>query len=178
MEMNHERFMELALQEAEIAVKQGEVPIGAVIVKDGRVIAKAHNMREQWLDATAHAEVIAIREACEKLHNWRLSGCTLYVTVEPCPMCAGAIYNSRVDTVIFGCRDNRAGAVESLFNVLTHPLLNHQPQVIGGILEDRYRRHSGGSVRGSGQGFFCRLQGKRKIKEKNASLMVRDAFVF
>ena len=69
--------------------------------------------------------------------NWRLSGCTLYVTVEPCPMCAGAIYNSRVDTVIFGCRDNRAGAVESLFNVLSHPLLNHQPQVIGGILEDR-----------------------------------------
>ena len=129
MEMNHEQFMELALQEAEKAVKQGEVPIGAVIVKDGRVIAKAHNMREQWLDATAHAEVIAI--------NWRLSGCTLYVTVEPCPMCAGAIYNSRVDTVIFGCRDNRAGAVESLFNVLTHPLLNHQPQVIGGILEDR-----------------------------------------
>ena len=94
-------------------------------------------MREQWLDATAHAEVIAIREACEKLHNWRLSGCTLYVTVEPCPMCAGAIYNSRIDTVIFGCRDNRAGAVESLFNVLSHPLLNHQPQVIGGILEDR-----------------------------------------
>jgi tRNA(adenine34) deaminase len=137
MEMNHEQFMELALQEAETAVKQGEVPIGAVIVKDDRVIAKAHNMREQWLDATAHAEVIAIREACEKLHNWRLSGCTLYVTVEPCPMCAGAIYNSRVDTVIFGCRDYRAGAVESLFNVLSHPLLNHQPQVIGGILEDR-----------------------------------------
>ena len=128
MEMNHEQFMELALQEAEKAVKQGEVPIGAVIVKDGLVIAKAHNMREQWLDATAHAEVIAIREACEKLHNWRLSGCTLYVTVEPCPMCAGAIYNSRVDTV---------RAVESLFNVLSHPLLNHQPQVIGGILEDR-----------------------------------------
>ena len=89
------------------------------------------------MDATAHAEVIAIQEACKKLHNWRLSGCTLYVTVEPCPMCAGAIYNSRIDTVIFGCRDNRAGAVESLFNVLSHPLLNHQPQVIGGILEDR-----------------------------------------
>ena len=129
--------MELALQEARQAAKQGEVPVGAVIVKDGQVIAKAHNMREQWLDATAHAEVIAIREACAKLQNWRLPGCTLYVTVEPCPMCAGAIYNSRIDTVIFGCRDSRAGAVESLFNVLSHPLLNHQPQVIGGILEDR-----------------------------------------
>ena len=124
MEMTHEQYMELALKEAEKAAGQGEVPIGAVIVKDGQVIARAHNMREQWLDATAHAEVIAIREACEKLRNWRL-------------MCAGAIYNSRVDMVIFGCRDNRAGAVESLFNVLSHPLLNHQPQVIGGILEDR-----------------------------------------
>ena len=157
MEMNHERFMELALQEAEIAVKQGEVPIGAVIVKDGRVIAKAHNMREQWLDATAHAEVIAIREACEKLHNWRLSGCTLYVTVEPCPMCAGAIYNRGGGRgIIIQCADSSAAESSAA----------------------SHRRHSGGSVRGSGQGFFCRLQGKRKIKEKNASLMVRDAFVF
>ena len=135
--MTHEECMELALREAEAAAKQGEVPIGAVIVRDGKVIAKAHNMREQWLDASAHEEVIAIREACEKLKNWRLAGCTLYVTMEPCPMCAGAIYNSRVDTVVFGCRDKRAGAVESLFNVLSHPLLNHQPQVIGGIQEDR-----------------------------------------
>ncbi|MDY6291831.1 MAG: tRNA adenosine(34) deaminase TadA [Succiniclasticum sp.] len=135
--MEHDKFMELALAEAAKAAAIGEVPIGAVIVKDGQILARAHNMREQWMDATAHAEVIAIREACEKLHNWRLSGCTLYVTVEPCPMCAGAIYNSRIDTVIFGCRDNWAGAVESLFNVLSHPLLNHQPQVIGGILEDR-----------------------------------------
>ena len=137
METTHEYYMELALQEAQQAAQQGEVPVGAVIVKDGQVIAKAHNMREQWLDATAHAEVIAVREACKKLKNWRLAGCTLYVTVEPCPMCAGAIFNSRIDTVIFGCRDSRAGAVESLFNVLSHPLLNHQPQVIGGILEDR-----------------------------------------
>ena len=135
--MTHEDYMELALQEAQQAAKQGEVPVGAAIVKDGQVIAQAHNMREQWLDATAHAEVIAIRDACEKLKKWRLTGCTLYVTVEPCPMCAGAIYNSRIDNVIFGCRDNRAGAVESLFNVLSHPLLNHHPQVIGGILEDR-----------------------------------------
>lgn len=136
MEKSHEYYMELALLEARQAAKEGEVPVGAVIVKDGRIIAQAHNMREQWLDATAHAEVIVIRKACEILQNWRLAGCILYVTVEPCPMCAGAIYNSRVETVIFGCRDNRAGAVESLFNVLSHPLLNHQPQVIGGILEE------------------------------------------
>jgi len=135
--MTHEDYMELALQEAEKAAEQGEVPVGAIIVKNGEILAQAHNMREAWLDATAHAEVIAIRNACRALRNWRLTGCTLYVTVEPCPMCAGAIYNSRIDTVIFGCRDNRAGAVESLFNVLSHPLLNHQPQVIGGILEDR-----------------------------------------
>lgn len=136
-ELSHEAYMEMALQEAETAAAQGEVPVGAVIIKDGLVLARAHNMREQWLDATAHAEVIAIREACKVLKNWRLTGCTLYVTVEPCPMCAGAIFNSRMDTVVFGCRDNRVGAVESLFNVLSHPLLNHQPQVIGGILEDR-----------------------------------------
>lgn len=136
-DLTHEKFMEMALEEAGLAAELGEVPVGAVLVKDGEILSRAHNMRETWLDATAHAEIIAIREACARLQNWRLAGCTLYVTVEPCPMCAGAIYNSRVDTVVFGCRDNRAGAVESLFNVLSHPLLNHQPQVIGGILEDR-----------------------------------------
>lgn len=133
---SHETFMELALAEARLAAEQGEVPVGAVLVRGGKVLARAHNMREAWLDATAHAEIIVIREACSIVGNWRLSGCTLYVTVEPCPMCAGAIFNSRIDTVIFGCRDNRAGAVESLFNVLSHPLLNHRPQVIGGILEE------------------------------------------
>lgn len=132
-------FMAMALDEAAQAARAGEVPVGAVIVRGGEVIARGHNMREHWLDATAHAEVIAIREDCRKLHNWRLSGCTLYVTVEPCPMCAGAIWNSRIDTVVFGCRDNRAGAVESLFNVLSHPSLNHRPVVIGGICEEQCR---------------------------------------
>ena len=132
-------FMELALDEAVQAAQAGEVPVGAVIVRGAEVIARGHNMREHWLDATAHAEVIGIREACRKLHNWRLAGCTLYVTVEPCPMCAGAIWNSRIDTVVFGCRDNRAGAVESLFNVLSHPSLNHRPVVIGGICEEKCR---------------------------------------
>ena len=133
--MEDEVCMGLALAEAEKAFRLGEVPVGAVIVHEGKVIAAAHNMRETWKDATAHAEVIAIREACRKLDRWRLSGCTLYVTVEPCPMCGGAIFNSRLERVVFGCRDNKAGAVESLFNILTHPSLNHQPQVIGGLME-------------------------------------------
>ncbi len=133
--MEDEVYMGLALAEAEKAFRLGEVPVGAVIVHEGKVIAAAHNMRETWKDATAHAEVIAIREACRKLDRWRLSGCTLYVTVEPCPMCGGAIFNSRLERVVFGCRDNKAGAVESLFNILTHPSLNHQPQVIGGLME-------------------------------------------
>ena len=129
--------MRRALQEAQAAYDEGEIPIGAVIVCQDRIIARAHNLTETLHDVTAHADMQAITMAANELGGKYLTDCTLYVTVEPCPMCAGAIYNSRVDTVIFGCRENRAGAVESLFNVLTHPLLNHQPQVIGGILEDR-----------------------------------------
>ncbi len=124
MEMTHEQYMELALQEAEKAAGQGEVPIGAVIVKDGQVIAKAHNMREQWLDATAHAEVIAIREACETLRNWRLSGCTLYVTVEPCPMCAGAMVMSRLGRCVFGAADPEKGCCGSIYDLPADPALH------------------------------------------------------
>ena len=132
-----EKFMREALGEAKASAAAGEIPIGAVGVWKGRIIGRGHNMTERLHDTTAHAEMIAITSATEAMGGKYLNDCTLYVTVEPCPMCAGAIYNSRVDTVIFGCRDNRAGAVESLFNVLSHPLLNHRPQVIGGILEDR-----------------------------------------
>lgn len=134
--MRDEDYMEIALAEAKKAGAMGEVPIGAVVVCDGDVVAAAHNMRETWQDATAHAEVIAIKEACRKLNRWRLSGCTLYVTVEPCTMCSGAIVNSRLDRVVFGCRDSRAGGVESLFNILSHPSLNHNPEVVGGLMED------------------------------------------
>ncbi len=130
MEMTHEQYMELALKEAEKAAGQGEVPIGAVIVKDGQVIAKAHNMREQWLDATAHAEVIAIREACEKLRNWRLSGCTLYVTVEPCPMCASAMYWAHLHRLVYGTGDPKRGY--SQFEGLLHPAT----EVASGVLAD------------------------------------------
>lgn len=132
-----EEFMRQALDLAREAGAAGEVPVGCVIVKDGAVVGRGRNRREEKQSAASHAEMEAMAQANETLGSWRLDGCELYVTLEPCPMCAGAIYNSRVDTVIFGCRDNRAGAVESLFNVLSHPLLNHQPQVIGGILEDR-----------------------------------------
>ena len=115
----HEEYMQLALAEARKAAELGEIPIGAVLVCEGEVIASAHNMRETWQDGTAHAEIIVIQEACKKLGRWRLSGCSLYVTVEPCPMCSGAIVNSRIDTVVYGCPDVKAGGAESIFNIIT-----------------------------------------------------------
>ena len=108
--------MGLALAEARQAAEEGEVPIGAVLVQAGEVIARAHNRRENDNDATAHAEMLVIRDACRKLGRWRLSGTTLYVTIEPCPMCAGALVMSRVDRLVYGSSDYKAGAVESLFN--------------------------------------------------------------
>lgn len=129
--------MELALAEARQAAELGEIPIGAVLVDElGQVIAAAHNMRETWQDGTAHAEVIAIQAACKKLGRWRLSGCTLYVTVEPCPMCSGAIVNSRVDRVVYGCPDVKAGGAESIFNIITNPNLNHCANVTSGVCEE------------------------------------------
>lgn len=132
-----ENFMRLALDEAEKAYELGEVPIGAVLVaEDGTVICAGHNMRETNKDATAHAEIEVIRAANKRLNRWRLSGATLYVTIEPCPMCAGAIVNSRIQRVVYGGLDMKAGAVHSIFNVLTNPRLNHQVQVTAGVLED------------------------------------------
>ena len=132
-----EYYMQMALAEAELAFQEGEVPVGAVIIdSQGKLLAKAHNMREQWHDATAHAEMLAIREASSALGQWRLSGLTLYVTLEPCPMCAGAIVMSRLERVVYGGMDAKAGACESLFNIPGHPALNHRPQVTAGILED------------------------------------------
>lgn len=134
--MDDKAYMEMALEEARAAGRLGEIPIGAVLVSAGEVIASAHNMRETWQDATAHAEVIAIREACSELGSWRLEGCTLYVTVEPCPMCSGAIVNSRISRVVYGCPDIRAGGAESIFNILTNRNLNHQAEVTAGVLEE------------------------------------------
>ena len=132
----HQRFMQLALQEALLAQQEDEVPVGAVIVHDGHVIASAHNQREQLRDPTAHAEMIAITQAAEAMGSWRLDGCTLYVTLEPCPMCAGAILQARMPLVVYGATDPKAGAVASLLNLLEDSRFNHQSQVIGGVLEE------------------------------------------
>ena len=134
--MKHSDYMQIAIQEAELAAKQGEIPVGAVLVVNGEIIAKAHNQRETTCDATAHAEILAIREACAKLQNWRLTGADLYVTLEPCPMCAGAIVNARIARVIYGAADNKAGGVDSLFNIVNNKNLDHRVEILSGICEN------------------------------------------
>ena len=134
--LDHEPFMQLALAEAQQALREEEVPIGAVIVYAGRVIASAHNQREQLHDPTAHAEMIAITQAAEARQSWRLDGCTLYVTLEPCPMCAGAILQARLPVVVYGATDPKAGAVDTLYHLLDDPRLNHRVEVVGGVLAD------------------------------------------
>ena len=131
----HGKYMEIALAEAHKAAKEGEIPVGAVIVKDGEVIASAHNNREATGDATGHAEVLAIRKACETLGGWHLEKCTLYVTLEPCPMCMGAIINSRRGKVVFGAKDAKAGACGSVIDLRSYPL-NHKPQVESGFMSE------------------------------------------
>lgn len=137
MTPNHEHYIQQALRLAREAEAIGEVPVGAVIVApDGRVVASAYNQREQLRDPTAHAEMIAITQAAEALGGWRLEGCTLYVTLEPCPMCAGAILQARIPTVVYGAQDPKAGAAESLFTMLSDPRLNHRCEVVSGVLAD------------------------------------------
>jgi tRNA(adenine34) deaminase len=131
----HEHFMRLALREAQAALEEDEVPIGSVIVHQNRVIAAAHNQREALHDPTAHAEMIAITQAAEQLRDWRLEDCTLYVTLEPCPMCAGAIVQARVPRLVFGATDPKAGACVSLYSIVTDSRLNHQVEMIGGVME-------------------------------------------
>ena len=134
----HVHHMELALAEAGRAVDEDEVPVGAVIVSSQHgVIAQAHNQREQLKDPTAHAEMIAITQAANALHSWRLENCALYVTLEPCPMCAGAIVQARLPLVVYGCTDPKAGACHTLYQIPTDPRLNHRAQIIGGVLADR-----------------------------------------
>lgn len=130
----HEKWMRVALAEAAIAKQLGEVPIGAIIVLGDKVIAKAHNIRELSNRAIGHAELLAIDEANQNLHRWRLEEATLYVTLEPCAMCAGAIILSRVQRVVYGAKDPKAGCVGSVTNLLTEERFNHQPLVIEGIL--------------------------------------------
>ena len=129
--------MEMALDEAGAAADEDEVPVGAVIVELRRgVIARAHNQREQLLDPTAHAEMIAITQAATALQSWRLENCVLYVTLEPCPMCAGAIVQARIPYVVYGCTDPKAGACHTLYQITTDPRLNHRCQVIAGVMAD------------------------------------------
>jgi tRNA(adenine34) deaminase len=135
----HVMHMEMALDEAAEAAVEDEVPIGAVIVSldRGEVIARAHNQREQLTDPTAHAEMIALTQAAAALKSWRLERCILYVTLEPCPMCAGAIVQARLPVVVYGCTDPKAGACHTLYQITTDPRLNHRCQVVSGVLADR-----------------------------------------
>ena len=131
-------YMERALILAKEAATLGEVPVGAIVVKDGEIISEGYNLRENGGGATAHAELLAIERACERLGTWRLSGCELYVTLEPCPMCAGAIINSRIDKVIFGAKDANGGAFGSVIDLCSYPL-GHKPEIINGVLENECR---------------------------------------
>ncbi len=133
-------FMQQALLEAKKALDIGEVPIGAVVVRNGEIIGRGFNQRESLCDPTAHAELVAIRDAARNLGTWRLTGTHLYVTLEPCPMCAGAIVNSRLDELVFGASDPKAGAVTSLMNIVQDKRLNHNVQVIAGICEEESRK--------------------------------------
>ena len=130
------QFMQLALKEAEKAGALGEVPIGAIIVYNGEVIASASNLRETTQNAVTHAELMAIQQACEKIGSWRLEETTLYVTLEPCPMCAGAILQSRIPRVVYGARDVKAGCVDSLYRLLNDPRFNHECDVTEGVLAE------------------------------------------
>ena len=131
-----EKFMKEALKEAKKAYDKLEVPVGAVIVKDGQVIARAHNLKERKLDTTNHAEILAIQKASKKLKSWRLIGCEMYVTLEPCSMCAGALINSRIKKVYIGASDKKTGAVGSVFNLLEDYTFNHKVEYEKGILQE------------------------------------------
>ena len=135
----NKKFMSEALTEARIAFNKGEVPVGAVIVKNGEIIARGHNQREEKQNALSHAEIECINEACKKLGSWRLDGCKIYVTLEPCPMCTGAIINSRIETVVFGAYDLKAGCMDSVINLCDYPF-NHKVQIYGGIMEDECKQ--------------------------------------
>jgi tRNA(adenine34) deaminase len=129
-------FMKLAMEEALRAFDEGEVPVGAVLVKDGELLKKAHNLRETLSDPSAHAEILVLRAAGEKSESWRLEGTTLYVTKEPCIMCAGAIINARIGRLVYGCKDQKAGGVDSLYTLLGDKRLNHQVEVVSGVREE------------------------------------------
>ncbi len=137
--MDHARYMREALLEAEKAYALGEVPVGAVVVLDGEVVGRGHNLREILKDSTAHAEILALREAAGRVGDWRLPGATVYSTIEPCPMCAGAMVQFRVETLVYGAADPKAGAVDSVIDVVRQPRFNHRVEVVAGVLEEECR---------------------------------------
>lgn len=137
--MEHNYFMSLALKEAEKAFKKGEVPIGCIIVHDGRIVGRGHNLRETKNDPTLHAEIAAIKKASKKLSSWRLANSTVYVTVEPCIMCMGALILARVKRVVFGCHDKKWGACGSLYDISKDKRLNHRIEVVSGVMERECR---------------------------------------
>lgn len=148
--------MQRALKEAQKAQKRGEVPVGCVIVKDGKIIGRGRNTREYGKNALGHAELAAIRQACRKNHSWRLEDCDLYVTLEPCPMCAGAILQARMHAVYFGAYDQKAGAAGSVFNLFSDYTFNHTVELCGGVLEE--------TCASMLSGFFRKLRTKKKQK--------------
>ncbi|PCN42987.1 tRNA adenosine(34) deaminase TadA [Brevibacillus laterosporus] len=166
METQHERFMREAMNEAKKAAALGEVPIGAVIVRKGEIVGRGYNLRETQKDPTLHAEMIAIREASQKLGGWRLIGCDLYVTLEPCPMCAGAIVQSRIEQVYYGATDPKAGCAGTLMNLCAEPRFNHQVPVWAGILQEECQMML--------KDFFRQLRKKKKEDAKNISLTQTD----
>jgi tRNA(adenine34) deaminase len=138
--MSDDEAMELAIAEARAALPHGDVPVGAVVVRDGQVIASRHNERELGGDPTAHAEILALRDAATAVGTWRLDDCTLVVTLEPCPMCAGAMVNARLGRLVYGATDPKAGAVGSLMNLVADPRLNHRLPVTAGVRADEAGR--------------------------------------
>ncbi len=150
MDKTDQQYMKLAIEEATKAFDKEEVPIGAIIVKEGEIIARAHNLKESRQDPTAHAEILAIRQAVAKLGGWRLLDCTLYVTIEPCAMCAGALVESRLERLVFGAVEPKSGAAGSLFNLVNNDRLNHRVEVEKNILADE--------CRGLMQDFFAKLR--------------------
>lgn len=156
MQSRDEYYMNLAIEEARLAAQAAEVPVGAVVVCDDRVVARAHNRRETDKNALSHAELLAIDQACRALGGWRLHRCTLYVTLEPCPMCGGAIVNARIARVVYGAADPKAGCFGSVADFREIPF-NHKPEVVSGVLEEE----CGGLLKG----FFQRLRLREKKKE-------------
>ncbi|MHB1293577.1 MAG: tRNA adenosine(34) deaminase TadA [Anaerolineae bacterium] len=152
--MDHERWMRAALEEARLAAGAGEIPVGAVVVRDDVLLGRGHNRKETLRDPTAHAEILALREAAGALGAWRLQGCTLYCTLEPCAMCAGALINARVETLVFAIRDPKTGAAGSVYDLVRSPWLNHTLRVVSGVLADEAQALM--------QAFFERLRAERE----------------